>query len=453
MILVPKIHQTHLASQKQSNELLKLLGMGFGIAVTIGGTIGTGILRKPGPVAEYLGNPWLIMAVWLAVGIYALLGVFCAIELSVAMPKAGAWYVYAKRAFGPFVGFFTGIASWLGTVSAVSFGAYTWAEYVAVLFPETGNSLQIIATFILMLLLGLHLLGTKVGGRSQEVISIIKAVGLLLFVLFCFVYGADTRDAAAVEHVAKDGMFAGLLGAFLAVFYTFDGWHTATYFSEENTDPTRTLPKSMILGVLSIITIYLLVNAAILYVIPMDQLIGSKLAAADAVELMFGAKAGKFLTIFLMISIFGILNAQVMFAPRVIFSMGRDGLFWKKLTTVNSKGTPSYALTLTVVLSMLLLLFGKDLSGKLSDIATFFFILSYTLGFASLIRLRHTEPELVRPYKVPLYPFLPWFLLIISTLFLIGTVIGDLESSSFALVFIVISYPLFLLVKKQNQEQ
>lgn len=442
-----------MAAQKQSNELLKLLGIGFGIAVTIGGTIGTGILRKPGPIAEYLGDPWLIMAVWVAVGIYALLGVFCAIELAVSMPKAGAWYVYAKRAFGPFVGFFTGIASWLGTVSAISFGAYTWSEYVAVLFPATNNSLQIIATVILLLLLGLHLLGTKIGGKSQEVISIIKAVGLLLFVVFCFIYGSETRDAAQVTNVAKDGLFAGLLGAFLAVFYTFDGWHTATYFSEENTDPTKNLPKSMILGVLAILIIYLLVNAAILYVIPMDQLIGSKLAAADAVEIMFGAQAGKILTIFLMISIFGILNAQVMFAPRVIFSMSRDGLFWKKLTIVNSKGTPSFALSVTIFLSMTLLIAGKELSGKLSDIATFFFILSYTLGFASLIRLRKTEPELVRPFKVPLYPFLPWFLLIVSTLFLIGTVIGDLESSSFALVFIAISYPLFLFVKKQNQEQ
>jgi basic amino acid/polyamine antiporter, APA family len=441
-----------LANNKESNELLKLLGIGFGVAVTIGGTIGTGILRKPGAIAEYLGDPWLIMGVWLAVGLYALLGVLCAIELSVSLPKAGAWYVYAKRAFGPFVGFFTGMTSWLGTVSAVSFGAYTWSEYVAVLFPAANQSLQFIATIILLLLLGLHLLGTRIGGRSQEVISLIKAIGLLIFVIFCFVYGSETRESSQLTHLAKDGLLTGLLGAFLAVFYTFDGWHTATYFSEENSNPTKNLPKSMILGVISILVIYLLVNAAILYVLPMDQLVGSKLAAADAVELMFGPQAGKFLTIFLMISIFGILNAQIMFAPRVIFSMSRDGLFWKKLTTVSKLGTPVFALMTTVFLSIALLVGGKDLSGKLSDVATFFFILSYSLGFASLIQLRKSEPDLARPFKVPFYPFLPYFLLIISILFLVGTVVGDLESSSFALVFIVVSYPLFLIVKKQNQE-
>lgn len=443
----------NLSSPKEPKKLLKLLGVGFGIAVTIGGTIGTGILRKPGPIAESLGDPWLIMGVWLAVGVYAFLGVLCAIELAVALPTAGAWYVYAKRAFGGFVGFFTGIASWLGTVSAVSFGAYTWSEYVVVLFPSMSKSLQLIAVLILVLLLGLHLLGTRIGGKSQEIIAFLKAIGLLIFVVFCFIYGGqeEVLGAKELELVATGGIWVGLLGAFQAVFYTFDGWHTATYFSEENTNPTQNLPKSMIAGVLAILAIYLLFNAAILYVLPMEELAGSKLAAADAVEKMFGAKAGRLLTIFLMLSIFGILNAQVMFAPRVIYSMGRDGLFWRKLTKVGKSGTPVVALILTVSLSILLLIAGKSVSGKLSDIATFFFVLSYCLGFASLIRLRHTEPNLVRPYKVPFYPFLPYFLLIVSILFLVGTIVGDLESSSFALSFILFSLPLYLLVKRGNK--
>ena len=284
----------------QERGLLKLLGVGFGIAVTVGGTIGTGILRKPGPIAAYLGDPYLILLAWLAVGIYALLGVLCAIELAVSLPQAGAWYVYARRAFGDFVGFFTGMSSWLGTVSAVSFGAYTWAEYVALLFPETNTYITTISILILLFLLGLHLLGTKIGGKSQEIISLIKAVGLLLFVVFCFAFGEksvtmqDTREA-----INSSGIFAALL----AIFYTFDGWHTATYFSEENTNPEKNLPKSMLLGVASILAIYLLFNAAILYVMPIEALAGSKLAAADAVELLFGKQAGKGLTIFLMISI------------------------------------------------------------------------------------------------------------------------------------------------------
>lgn len=113
---------------KQNKPLWKVLGMGFGIAVTLGGTVGTGILRKPGPIADQLQNPLLISSLWIFVGIYALLGVSCVLELSLSLPKAGAWYVYAERAFGKYIGFLVGISSWLGTVTALGFGAYTFAN-------------------------------------------------------------------------------------------------------------------------------------------------------------------------------------------------------------------------------------------------------------------------------------------------------------------------------------
>ena len=233
-----------------------------------------------------------------------------------------------------------------------------------------------------------------------------------------------------------------------AVFYTFDGWHTASYFSEENQDPAKNMPKSMIFGVLIVIAIYLLVNAAILYIIPIEYLANSKLAAADAVLLIFGAKSAKMVTLFLLLSILGMLNAQIMFAPRIIFSMSRDGLFHKAGQKVNALGTPSVAMPITTICSVLLILSGKEICGVLSDIATFFFVMSYTSGFASLIKLRKSEPNLERPFKVPGFPFVPYLLLVCSVLFLISAVFQDLKSSQFALVFLVISYPLFYLQQK-----
>ncbi|UBM57450.1 amino acid permease [Marinilongibacter aquaticus] len=439
-------------AEKEPKQLLKLLGVGFGIAVTVGGTIGTGILRKPGPVAAELQDPWLIMGVWVAISLYAFLGVLCAIELGVAIPKAGAWYVYARRAFGEFVGFFTGITSWLGTVTSLGFGAYTISEYLGLLFPEVNNWLRLCSVAILLTLMAFHMLGTKLGGRSQEIVSAIKALALVLFVGFCFVHGEAAWSVQEQAHVAKSGLWLGIIGAMQAVFYTFDGWHTAAYFAEENTDSTKNLPKAMIGGVFTIIVIYLLVNLAILYVLPMDQLMESKLAAADAVTLLAGKQAGKWVTIFLLISILGLMNAQVMFAPRVIYSMGRDGLFFKGMMQINKFGTPAIGLITTVLLSVLLVISGKETSGRLSDIATFFFVMSYTMGFASLIRLRNAEPELERPFKVPLYPFLPWFMLVCSSLFLMGTVWGDWKNSKFAIAFLCITYPLYLLLKAKQSK-
>jgi APA family basic amino acid/polyamine antiporter len=440
-----------MTDENKNKPLLKVLGLGFGIAVTLGGTIGTGILRKPGPIAEQLGDPYLIIMVWVLVGLYAVAGSMTAAELGVSIPKAGAWYVYARRAFGSYFGFVTGITSWLGTVSALAFGAYSFSEFMAIIFPVVEPYIPYLSAFLILIVYSFHLIGTKASGKSQEVLAVIKALGLLLFVLVCFVYGGNinTADSNLQSSALNHSLITGLIIAFQAVFYTFDGWHTASYFSEEQKDPAKSLPKSMIYGTVIILLIYLLVNLAILYVVPMAELKGTKLAAALAVEKIFGPAVSFWVTIFLMISILGIINAQVMFAPRVIYSMSRDGLFFKQATRVNSTGAPYVALSLTVLLSVLLIFMGRKTCEKLSDIAVFFFVLSYGAGFVSLIRLRIKEPDLPRPYKAPWYPYLPIILILISGLFLVGVVVENFISSVYALSFLIISYPLhFFLFRK-----
>jgi APA family basic amino acid/polyamine antiporter len=297
---------------------------------------------------------------------------------------------------------------------------------------------------------GFHWLGTKSAGKSQEIMSFLKAIGLFAFIAMCFIFGGDvqTQDlVTTTQRVAQPALLMGLIIAFQQVFYAFDGWHTAAYFTEENTDPAKNLPKSMISGVLVVIIIYLLVNLAILYIMPIETLATSKLAAADAIRLIFGEKSGKIVTFFLMISILGMLNAQIMFAPRVIYSMSKDGLFFKLAQKVNSGGTPSFAMPLTGICSILLIISGKDTCERLSDIAVFFFVMTYAAGFASVIRLRQKEPNLPRPYKVIGYPYIPFVLIIISILFLVGAVYSDIDSSMYALIFLVLSYPLFLMTK------
>jgi basic amino acid/polyamine antiporter, APA family len=441
--------------ESNQNNLKKLLGVGFGIAVTIGGTIGTGILRKPGPIAQLIGDPTIITLLWLAVGIYAILGVLCAIELAIMLPQAGAWYVYARRAFGDYLGFVTGITSWLGTVSALAFGAYTFSEYVAIIAPSTNSIISTMAIILLVVLTGFHFIGTRSAGASQEILAFIKAIGLLLFVIVCFIWGetpSSQEISSTVQATTIPLTITAIIGALQAIFYTYDGWHTAAYFTEENKDPAKTLPKSMIIGVVSIIVIYILVNLAIFNALPMSTLMGGKLAAADAINAIFGPSYSKIVTLFLMISILGIINAQVMFAPRVIYSMGRDGLFFRGLLKVNQGGAPYIALGFTSLLSMLLILSGKETAAKLSDIATFFFVLSYALGFAALIMLRYKEPELSRPFKAPFFPILPGLLIVLSLLFLVGAVNSDLDSSKYALIFLVLSYPIYWIVSQSNQK-
>jgi len=152
-----------------------------------------------------------------------------------------------------------------------------------------------------------------------------------------------------------------------------------------------------------------------------------------------------------MISILGIVNAQIMFAPRVIYSMSRDGLFFAQASKVNAVGTPSFAMPVTAMLSVILILGGKGICSRLSDIATFFFVLSYAAGFAALIQLRRTEPDLPRPFRTPFVPALPVILIVVSLAFLIATIYSDPGSSLLAIGFMVISYPLFLLIQNKSQ--
>jgi APA family basic amino acid/polyamine antiporter len=437
------------------NELFKILGVGFGVAVTVGGTIGTGILRKPGPIAAQLGEPWLIMSLWVGVSLYAFLGTLCTIELGTSVPKAGAWYVYAQRAFGNYAGFVVGINSWLGTCSALGFGVYTMSEYIALLIPALTGYEPYVAAAILVVLTGIHWIGLALASSFQNVMSVLKGVGLFIFVAVCYIYGDEVSVADAqltTSRIIETGSWiAPVIFSLQAIFYTYDGWHTAAYFSEEDRDPSKNLPKSMIGGVVLIIAIYLLCNLAILHILPMNELSQSKLAAADAITLIFGEGSGKIVTLFLMVSILGIVNAQLLFNPRVLYSMSRDGLFLKAGTMVNKGGTPAVSMLITSGVAITLILIGKDATEKLSDIATFFFVLGYTSGFASLLALRRKEPLLPRPWKVPAYPLLPIIMLLLSIAFLVSAIVQDLPSSQYALLFLIISYPAYLLVTRLNK--
>jgi APA family basic amino acid/polyamine antiporter len=426
-----------------NNKLWKVLGTSFGVAVTLGGTVGTGILRKPGPIAELLHNPSLIIGLWLLVAIYALLGVSCVLELSLSIPKAGAWYGYAERAFGRYIGFIVGLSSWLGTVTALGFGSYTCSEYLAILFPRLQGFELYCAISLLLILWFFHQLGVIVAGKSQEWFSGIKALALIGFIGICFAQGEGGAWQDSPAAPTGLPLWSGILTALLSIFYAFDGWHTAAYFTEENKEPQKSMPKSMFIGVIVVAVIYILINIGILHTLSWSELSQSKLAAADAMQKILGEQTGRWVTTFLMLSILGILNTQVMFAPRVIFSMSRDGLFFASAGKVNAQGSPTVATHMTVGLACLFLISSQSISDRLSDIATFFFVASYLAGFASLLRLRKTEPDLNRPYRVWAYPYLPILLVLISSLFLLGTLIQNVASIPFVIAFMVISYIIY----------
>ena len=427
--------------------LLRVLGVTFGIAVTIGGMIGLGILRTPGTIAAQLGDAWLIMLVWAAGAVYALFGTFAAAELGAAIPRAGGWYAFARRAYGEYGGFLIGWIDWFGYPAGLALQAVTAAEYAALLFP--GLPAKPAAAGLMVGLAALNWRGLKSGARVQEVTSFAKAVVFLLLIGACFLFGgsveAGTPGGAPAAAPVGLGFLAAFIIALQGVIYTYDGWHCAVYFNEENRDPGRSLPIAMVGGVVAVAVIYLLVNAALLYVMPVERIAASEIAVAEAADVVFGADGKTLIISLAVVSLVSILNANVMSGPRVMFAIARDGLFPRVAAKVNQGGTPTFALLLTVGLSLPLIYLGTF--ETLLAISAFLFILTYLSGFIGLIILRRKEPDLGRPYRAWGYPWTTLVVVVGSVAFLAGAVAGDTVNAIYAIAAVAISYPLYRLMK------
>ena len=404
-----------------SGQLRRVLGVGFGLAVSIGGTIGVGILRTPGLIAEQLHLSLAILLLWVAGGIYTLLGASCLTELGLMLPRAGGFYVYVRRAFGDTAGFAVGWTDWLMYCSVLGYLSIAIAEFIAALGLVPGGAIRFLSVLILVSIVALQWLGIRIGSLFQEVTTSLKCVAFLVLVLACLLTPTGGYPAA---HIPSSMTLSGLVIALQAIVITYGGWQSPLYFIEEDRDPARNLPRAMIGGVLSVIGIYLLVNIALLKVLPMSELSGATLPAADAARVIAGAHGRNLIILLSVISLVPLLNAVAMMGTRVIFAMGRDQLFWSRTSSVNPGGTPDTATLLTAAVAIGLIATGTF--QRLIAMTSFFLAANYSLCCLALVVLRHREPDLPRPYQAWGYPWSVWLVTAGSLIFLVGMLVGDL---------------------------
>jgi len=431
---------------------LRVLGVSFGLAVTLGSTIGVGILRTPGTVAAQLGSVRLVVALWLVGGLYALLGTLAVAELATMLPQAGGWYLYARRALGEYAGFIVGWINWAAFCASSASIAIALGDYGVRLAPILSGKTREVAIAVLLLFTVMHWLGVRIGSRAQEWMSFTTALGFLALVVACFAFGGGARLSGSEQAggfiPATSSVLLALVVSFQSVIFTYDGWYSAIYFSEEDTDPARNLPRSMIGAVLAVIGLYVLINLAFLHVLPFAQLAASQLAAADAAQVIFGARGGDLVSMLSVLSLASITNATFMQTPRILYGMSRDGLFVPAATVVNRQGTPTVALMVCSGAAILLVLSGTF--EKLLAITAVCFVLMYGSGFVSLLVLRRRESNLPRPFKAWGYPWTIVVALGLSLVFLGGVVMSDPTGSADALIAVAASYPCYLLVRRLN---
>ena len=431
---------TPLAAGYARGRLHRLLGLSFGVAVTIGNTIGSGILKAPGEIAALLPTPGLFIGVWVAGGLYAFLGALCIAELGTMIPRAGGQYAFARRALGDYAGLVVGISDWLSTCGSAAVVALVIGEYLA---PAHAVPIAVAITLFFALL---QILGVRVSARVQEYTSLLKTLAFALLIAACFAFAGPTSHAAVAPRAGP--LLISLLIALQAVIFTYDGWTGVIYFSEEVTDPARDVPRSLFSGVALISAIYLLVNLALVRLGPLADYAGAPLAVGIAAAKIFGAAGEPALRGLTIVSMIAAIHAYHLMAARVLFGLARDGLFFHRAMEVNRVGTPVPALMVSAGVSILFILSGtwEQVVGVLS----FFFVANYSVSFASLFILRRREPAAARPFRTPLYPFLPAATLAGSLAFLGGSIAGDPRGSLLAVGLLATSAAVFLVLRRRQ---
>jgi APA family basic amino acid/polyamine antiporter len=437
--------QAELTAGEPRTSLSRILGLGFGLAVIFGGTVGVGILRLPGTIAAQMGSFWPIMLVWIMGGIYAMLGAISIAELGTAMPQAGGFYVYSKRAFGPAMGFAVGWADWLCNCAGIAYAAVAAAEYTGALVPSLAFHPTAVALLLLLLFSALQWIGLRLSSSIQQITSSVTALTFLVLVVACLLHPARSTVAPTLPVPAHAGLFVMLVpivAALRAIIVAYDGWYEGIYFTEEDTDVTKHLPRAMIGGVAIILGLYVLMNLAFLHVLSIPALAASTLPAADAARLVFPAWSGTFITVLSLFTLLSLMNAVLLGAPRIIFGIGRDGLFSRRATEVGAGGTPRIALLFTAVGVAAFIASGKF--EEIIAITSILLAVLYFVNYLAVIVLRVREPDLPRPFRVWGYPVTTGLVLVGSLLFLIAAVHDDHSTALRAAVFLFAALPVYL---------
>ena len=438
-------------SLKSGGRLLRVVGMGFGVAVIIGNTIGAGILRAPGQVAAHLPDTNLYLAAWLAGGLYAFLGAIQIAELGAMLPRAGGQYVFSRRALGEYAGFVVGWSDWISTCGSTATVSVVVAEFSTELLPVFRGSVPLLASLVAGTFAAAQWHGIRQGSVMQNITTVLKGSAFAALIIAAFVFGGAGNTADATQISVASGFTAvAFVLALQSVIYTYDGWTGVVYFSEEIRNPGRDIPRALFLGVVSVSALYLLLNLAFLHVLPIGTLAGKEFAAGAVADALFGSQSGLVLRIITIVAMLSAVNAYHLMASRVLFAMSCDGLVSRRAATVNAGGTPTAALLLSAIVAALFIAFGRTFD-RLITVLAFFFIANYTLSFISLIVLRRVEPDWPRPYRAWGYPWTTVLALLGSVAFLVGAIAADTKNSIYALLLLAVSYPAFRVIRTRER--
>jgi APA family basic amino acid/polyamine antiporter len=453
-------HRVH--PRKEKGKLLQILGVGFGIAVAVGNAISAGIVRTPGDIAARLPNHWLFFCAWFVGGFYALVSAFQLAELGTAIPKSGGQYNFSRHALGDYAGFIVGWSDWLSTCGSTGAVGIVVGEYLGHMFPafDGAQRIKITAVSVIILFAVLQWKSISIGSKVQNFTTVLKGLVFFVMVIACFSMGSGVRHAAEAREAARGiplsiipvgaVLITGLLFGIQATIFTYDGWDGVIYFGDEIKNPGYLVPRAIFASLFSIVVIYLLINAAVLYVLPMNEVAGNNFSLGLAAQRVFGPHGDFIFRSIMVLALFSSLNALHLMAARVIYAMSRDGLFFRAVSRINKGGTPTIGLLLSALVGVAFAVFSFE---RVIAMLAFFFVTNYLLSFTSLFILRLRHPEMPRPYRAWGYPWTTALALLGSLGFLVEAVREDRTNSVFTLIALTCSYPVYRVLKLVSGEK
>jgi APA family basic amino acid/polyamine antiporter len=433
-------------------RLPRTVGLLPAIMVLIGITIGSGIFRVPARVAGQLGSPGLVLVAWVLGGVLALFGALTLAELAALFPRSGGVFAYIEEGFGPMPAFLFGWSQ-LAVIRASALGAIStiFAEYLGNFIPLTSTQIHWVAAFLIAGVGLLNYLGVQKAAAVTNIATAVKYGALLMLVLLAFTSPTGSTANFSPLWTGSLGLSA-LATAMVAVMWAYDGWADLSFMSGEVKNPARNLPLALIIGTLAIIAIYLLVNVAYMYLVPLPEMAQSSLIASTAAERipLLGRAGASLVSGVVMISTFSSVNATMMSSPRIFFAMADRGLFFQTIARVSPRfKSPSMAIFLATALGVIYVLFNdfQQLADK--------FVLGiwpfYVLAVLAVFVIRKRRPELPRAYRVWGYPVVPVIFLLASVGMIANALVTDPRNTGVTFGIIAAGIPVYYVARAMGK--
>jgi len=456
-------------------SLVRTFGVGYVVIFVVANIIGSGVYKKIAPMAAELHSMEWILLAWVAGGIITLFGALSNAEVAGLLADTGGDFVYFKKIYNRFFAFLYGwsLFTVIQTATIASL-AYVFTQSLnsilpipevlpslrgftigGVFAPFQDFGIKLTAIFLILLLTGLNISGLRNGAKTSKIILILVFAGLFTIIVFGLTSHVERPVAATVAGSLTSGTVtvSAFFAAMLAAFWAYQGWASVGFIGGEIKDPTRSIPRGIVIGVFAVIAVYLLVNFTYLRLLSIPQLeqvhaAGNQVAAIEAVRAFWGKAGVMFISVLILITTLGCTNASILTGARPTYAMAREGLFFKGIAKLNKANVPSNSLLLQGIWSSVLVLSGSF--DQLTDMLIFAVFIFYGATALGVIILRRRMPDAPRPYKVWGYPVVPVFYILFCIGLFINTIVSKPREAAIGLILIAAGIPVYWILQKRN---